>query len=81
MIDNIKDLWSKIDHGNKGIVIQAVADKCGAKFGTVKSWWLAASGGFSVPEKHLEDVLSVLQNMHKLQEEVKDKDVKSEEVN
>ena len=52
---------SQVD--NKTKAIQAVADKCGKKFAYVKSWWLAPSGGFSIPDDYQAEVVDVLQKV------------------
>lgn len=63
--ENIKHLYGKIK--NKSNFIQLVADETGANYGTVKSHWLCASGGFSVPEQHEDIVIKLAQRTIKNQ--------------
>lgn len=66
--ENIKHLYGKIK--NKSNFIQLVADETKANYGTVKSHWLCASGGFSVPEKYQERVIELLQNTIRSQKNI-----------
>lgn len=67
--ENIKHLYGKIK--NKSNFIQLVADETKANYGTVKSHWLCASGGFSVPKIHQDLIIKLAQNTIKNQKDGK----------
>lgn len=76
MKKNIKELFNKIDHGQKYEVIDTISKMCGITFGSAKSNWLSNSGGWSVPEEHQATVVDILQKAVKLQNYAKKIDVK-----
>lgn len=58
-IENIKTLFRQVDH--KGKFILASADEFGVTPQTIKSNWLCDSGFWSVPKKHQDRLVELLQ--------------------
>ena len=78
MKENIKNLMDSIPHGHKHKAIKLISEATGVSFNSIKSHWLSDGSDWSVPEKHQEATVTVLQNFHK--QKVWEIEVESEEV-
>jgi len=65
MIENIQDLWGQIE--NRKDVICVIADSCNVKPISVSKNWLCDSGFWSIPVRHQETVVTILQRSIYLQ--------------
>lgn len=57
--DNIKDLWSKLEHGSKTTFIELVAFDLGKSPNTLHNHWFAR--WWQIPEEFKDRVIELLQ--------------------
>ena len=71
MIDNIKNLFQQIE--NRTDCIATISGATGIKGNTIARHWLTDSGFWSIPEKHQETVVTILQKIIKKQNDDQNK--------